>query len=268
MARHYVFSAALPDDFEMIDRLLSETPFIRILVRGDWGIETSPGEWTRPGDVLFFGANSRPMEVRVRGPFHVIGIAIRPCGWHCLFAEGADLYADRLLRLDEIWPAEIGEALKAACTEDVGDEAVIAACEAAIERRRADLASAAAPSAPMRIFERIARNDSVMPIREVAQHCGVGERQLERLTKTHFGQTPKAIMRRSRFLDMAAAMRGLGKPTDADLAELRYFDQSHLTREFKRFIGMTPAQFEASPTPLLTAGLELRQERKDEARSG
>lgn len=42
-------------------------------------------------------------------------------------------------------------------------------------------------------------------------------------------------------------------------------DQSHRIREFRRFIGMTPAEFERTPKPLLTAGLKLRAERKAEA---
>jgi len=55
-------------------------------------------------------------------------------------------------------------------------------------------------------------------------------------------------------------MRGLSSPTERDLAELRYFDQSHLNREFRRFARMTPKQFENAVTPLQTAGLKLRQE--------
>jgi len=39
---------------------------------------------------------------------------------------------------------------------------------------------------------------------------------------------------------------------------LRYFDQSHLNREFRHFFGMTPGQFEKATTPLFTAGLKLR----------
>ena len=265
VARHYVFSATLPDDFEMVDNLLSETAFIRILVRGDWAGETSPGRWERPSDCLFFGSNSLPMRVRVRGPFHVVGIALRPCGWRCLFAEPAERFADTLMPLSEVWSERIAEGLSSACGKETPDQEIVAICEAAVERRCAEFATACQISEPIRRFERIARDDSTMPIAELAGECGVSERQLERLARLHFGQSPKAIMRRSRFLDMAAAMRGLGDPSEAELAALRYFDQSHLTREFRRFSGMTPAAFVKTPTPLLTAGLELRQERKAEA---
>ena len=59
---------------------------------------------------------------------------------------------------------------------------------------------------------------------------------------------------------MATAMRGFSSPSEEELAALRYFDQSHLTREFKRFAGMTPRAFERTTTPLFTAGLNLRNQ--------
>ena len=59
---------------------------------------------------------------------------------------------------------------------------------------------------------------------------------------------------------MATAMRGFSDPDQELLAALRYFDQSHRTREFRHFIGMTPGTFEKAVTPLLTAGLKLRAE--------
>ena len=63
---------------------------------------------------------------------------------------------------------------------------------------------------------------------------------------------------------MAAAIRGFSSPSESNLAELRFFDQSHLNREFKRFTQMTPGQFKKAITPLQTAGLKLREESKFE----
>ena len=70
--------------------------------------------------------------------------------------------------------------------------------------------------------------------------------------------TPKAVLRRSRFLDMAAAVRGMRQPDEEEQAALRFSDQSHLNREFRYFIDMTPGTFEKAQTPLLNAVLQLR----------
>lgn len=259
IARHYIFEANLPPEFSLTDHLLSETAFIRILIKGDWAGEVAPGEWVRPGNVLFFGPNTKPLRVRVRGPFHVVGVALRPSGWKKLFERPASHYADRLMRLADVWGAE-AEAEFERVASVSGDEAIIATCEAAIsERIHPHHANGA-----MRAFEHIARDDSTMRIEDAADRTGLSTRQLERQVEAHFGASPKTVLRRSRFLDMATVMRGLGDPSNEYLAALRFFDQSHKTREFKRFIGMTPAEFEKSPTPLFTAGLELRHERKDQ----
>jgi AraC-like DNA-binding protein len=266
IARHYVFSADLPESFTLIDNLLAETAFIRILVQGDWAAEVAPGEW-QPGDgpALLFGANCRPLKVRVRGPFRVIGLALRPCGWRSLFAQPASDFAERMVSLRDLWDTRLVTAL-GRIVDLQEDAEIIAESERIIMERVTETGGPRIDHA-MRAFERIARDDSTMLVTDAARETGLSERQLERRTLAAFGHTPKAIMRRSRFLDMAAAMRGLARPSDEVLAALRYFDQSHLTHEFHRFIGMSPGMFAQTPTPLLTAGLELRHLRKEEATS-
>lgn len=259
IARHYVFSAALPADFEMIDRLLSETAFVRILLQGDWAAEVAPGDWQGVGPVPFFGANSRPMRVRVRGAFRVVGIAFRPCGWRALFDRPAADFADRMLPFSELWGDE-AERLLAAVVPLDDDSAIVAAVEAIVCARLRPQPI----DGGLDLLEGIARNDSTTRVEEVADRLGITTRQLARRCLEGFGHTPKMVLRRSRFLDMATVMRGFGTVSDEALAELRYFDQSHRIREFRRFIGMTPAEFERTPTPLLTAGLKLRAERKAE----
>lgn len=260
LARHYVFSAHLPDDLTLIDRLLSETAFIRVLIRGEWSAELAPDQWQSATGALLFGANIRPLRVRVRGPFSVIGIAMRPCGWRALFSQPASDFSDRFVPLADVWGAE-GHALGATVAPLADDSAIVAAAEELI-MRRLDARGTRHTEPAMLRFEEISRMDSTRQVQDIATELGLSQRQLERLCKMCFGHSPKAILRRSRFLDMATMMRGMAERSEKDLAALRYFDQSHLAREFRRFIGLTPQQFEQTPTPLLSAGLKLRAERK------
>jgi AraC-like DNA-binding protein len=264
IARHYVFSVDAPDSFELVDSLVAETAFIRILLRGDWAAELTPGNWSSVGPMVFFGANSQPLRVRVRGGFHVVGIAIRPGGWRALFDRPASDFTDGMVALGDVWGAvsdRLHSAVAAVAKDD--DAAVVAAIEAIFDQYWPPSTRAAADPA-MTAFENIARNDSTILIRDVADRLGMSSRKMERNCLATFGMSPKTVLRRSRFLDMASAMRGLSQPSDEQLAALRYYDQSHRNREFRRFIGMTPGQFAATPTPLLTAGLELRNLRKAE----
>lgn len=256
--RHYVFEADLPDDYILEDKLLSEFPFIRILVKGEWTAEISPGNWTSSGRAVFFGPNARPLNVRCQGSFKVVGFAVRPSGWKGLFPCPANEVADQMLPLSDLIGSAADDMLQGVINAS-DDHAAIEAIEnvmlAVHEQRGRPNGDPA-----MRLFEDIAQFDSMTPVQVAAERLGISVRQLERRCLTTFGHLPKTILRRSRFLDMATALRGFSDPDQELLAALRYFDQSHRTSEFKHFIGLPPGAFEKAPTPLLTAGLKLRAE--------
>lgn len=254
--RHYVFHAQLPDDFVLVDKLMSETAIVRILLQGEWAAETGPGQWSTFGSILLMGPNGIPWRVRVQGSFLVVGVAFRPSGWAALFTQPARDVADRAAALPDYW-GDLAERLHRDARDAPDDAAVVAAIERCLRARLAALGGPP-PSAQMARFEEIARHDSTIHVADAARQVGLSIRQLERQCYAMFGHSPKVILRRSRFLDMAQAMRGFGDPTPDQLAALRYFDQSHLNREFRHFFELTPGQFDKVTTPLFTAGLKLR----------
>jgi AraC-like DNA-binding protein len=260
--RFYVFEAPLPDGVVVEDFLLAETAFVRCLLRGDWSAETRPGEWNTAGNIVFFGANSGPLKVRVKGGFAVTGFAIRPSGWHALFSSSHNQLADQMRPLQELW-GELADRMIAGVSQAVDDEGQLAAMERCI-RERLELFPGHLPDPQMAQFEIIARTDSTIRIEDAAGQLGLSVRQLERRCLAAFGLTPKAVLRRSRFLDAATALRGFSSPSEIELGALRYYDQSHMNREFRRYTGMTPRVFSKAVTPLQTAGLKLREESRFE----
>jgi AraC-like DNA-binding protein len=260
--RFYVFEAPLPEGAVIEDFLLAETAFVRCLLRGDWAAETSPGEWSTAGSIVFFGANSRPLRVRVKGGFAVTGFAVRPSGWHALFADAHFTFADRMLPLQQLW-GELADELISAVASARDDDGQLRAMEEVIRTRMAELKRPVSDPQMAR-FEVIARTDSTMLVEDAASAVGLSVRQFERRCLASFGLTPKGVLRRSRFLDSATALRGFSSPTEIELDALRYFDQSHMNREFRRYTGMTPRTFANAVTPLQTAGLKLREESRFE----
>lgn len=255
----FVFHAPLPHDFVMVDRLISESAMIRVLLKGDWSAKfADDAEWRREGPAILFGANGRSFGVRVAGPFTVVGVAVRASGWAALFDRKAGDTADAMFALRDFWgdAADVLYDRIAAATDDAG---IVAAIEAVVRARLAEIGSYASDPA-MAIFEKIARDDSTIRVADAATRCGLSGRALERRCCATFGLTPKVILRRSRFLDMATAVRGISNPDAEERAALRFSDQSHLNREFRHFIGMTPGQFEKANTPLLNAVLKLRED--------
>ena len=92
---------------------------------------------------------------------------------------------------------------------------------------------------------------------------GVSARQVERLTKRIYGAPPKLLARKYRSL-RAASLIGTSQLHWSEAAGDAFFDQSHFIRDFKRFTGLTPSQFQNDPPPVTRLTLAApRDPRRD-----
>ena len=84
----------------------------------------------------------------------------------------------------------------------------------------------------------------LLRVSDLAERLGVSERTLQRLAARYVGLGPAALIRRRRLQEAAERIR---TDPDADLAslaaELGYTDQAHLTNEFTRVLGLSPAGY-------------------------
>ncbi len=261
LRRHYAFDADLPETLELEDMLMADNAFIRIITRGEWSFWDGE-KWVSHRGALLFGSNGRTLKIRVKGPISVVSFSIRPSAWTALFDSSAVDFADRVARLSEAWGDDMARRLEEAVETSADDATCIAAIEEIVEDQMAVIGRSRVDPV-IASFEAIARRDSTIKVDRAAEILGLSARQLERRCLASFGLSPKSVLQRSRFLDMASAMRGLIKPEEAEMAGLRYFDQSHLNREFRRYTGMTPGAFQRKSTPLFTASLQLRVDGKD-----
>jgi len=109
-------------------------------------------------------------------------------------------------------------------------------------------AAALTRSAPDRLLSRaggaLRESRGSMPVHEVAAAAHATVRTLERRFKQSSGRTVRDVAGLMRFEQVR---NRLVLEPDASLAELAqavgYTDQSHLSREFKRYSGMTPSAF-------------------------
>jgi AraC-like DNA-binding protein len=262
VSRYFVLTIDQPATQTISDFLLNDTAFVRLLPRGAWAAELAPGTWRPFACPLLFGAQTRRLNVRVTGAMAALGFGIRPGGWRCLFAGSAEPSTDRLVPLSDHWPEAAATLTEAERRVDDPD-AAIDLLESAVRARLARLGGAS-PDDAMERFDRLAFLDPTRPVAAIARQLGMTPQQLVVRSRRAFGCTPKTVLRRARFLDMAATMRGVATPPDQALAALRFYDQSHLTREVRHFTGMTPAEFLRTPTPMHTVGIEARQLRKAE----
>ena len=259
IARLYVAAVDAPPNHRLDCGLFNDLPCLRIQLSGDWSAKTKDGVLRYSRNAVFVGPQSKRMPVSVVGSFISVGFALRPGACHAFRGVSMSDYVDRLIPSDTFGPTV--EALLDPASIDCGPEDWLLTLEASI-RRIAEHAGRAQPDPITEQFEALSLNNPGASISDFARENGIEQRRLERLIRRDFGLAPKQVLRRARALDMASHLRGVADHAEADELALRYYDQSHLIREFTELFGMSPRQFVAKPQPIMTLGLESRQARR------
>ncbi|WP_185819846.1 helix-turn-helix transcriptional regulator [Salibacterium salarium] len=79
-----------------------------------------------------------------------------------------------------------------------------------------------------------------IPVRALSKETGYSERYLRRLFSDHFGLSPKQFFEVVRFQHSLSLLKTYS--VDDVLEENGYYDQSHMSNEFKKFGYITPMQ--------------------------
>lgn len=96
----------------------------------------------------------------------------------------------------------------------------------------------------------INRCDAGLTVSRLAETVCLGKKQFQRIFSEHVGATPKEFMQVVRFHKALYKLQTDSTLRFTDLAfECGYYDQAHLTNEFKRFSGYTPSRYVAACAP-------------------
>lgn len=237
--------------------LFADTAGLRIQPCGDFTVDTLDGSFDHGRSALFCGPQTRLMRIHLRGCFTSVGVTLRPSAFTALFGPLAPQCVDKVVSTMGLKP----EYLLSLLDPDASAEDWLQALEQMFREHIADLGPAEPEPVTAR-FEEIAFLDPAMSIAQAAREIGVDRRRLERLVVRDFGMPPKQVLKRARALDMASHLRGVADGDEAEAMTLRYYDESHIIREFAELFGMSPRQFTVQPQPLLTLTLEVRQARR------
>jgi AraC-like DNA-binding protein len=101
----------------------------------------------------------------------------------------------------------------------------------------------AVPKAAARARDYLAANfDKNISLTELSVIAGLDRFPLVRAFSKHFGLPPHAFLNQLRLL-RAKTMLAQGIPPSETASRTGFSDQSHLTRKFKRWLGVTPGQY-------------------------
>lgn len=264
VARVYATSVEVEDESRIDCGMIADTPVMRLLFKGDWVAHPRDGQRRYGPCAVLFGPQTRRMEVGVRGSFATASVALKPGAVHALKGPKVADILDRILFYDDIYGHDkwgTSDSLVSLFDPSGSPEHWLRIAEN-LMRQLVSRTGAEPPDPVIEAFDRAVFADPNLSIGDFVEEHDIERRRFERLVKRAYGENATQVLRRARALDIAAHLRGVADDADAEEAALKFFDQSHMIREFKAFFDMTPRQFAMTPQPFMTLTLEARQARR------
>jgi AraC-like DNA-binding protein len=219
--------------------LFPEWANIRLLLDGGWS-QTFGDRRTLSFSApvaLMSGVISRTAKIQ-GGPGRVVGVGFLPAGWGVFSSLPARDYVDDIVPLSTFVAAAADDLLHDVLTAP-DDAALVGALDAWLRSRM----GADRPDAALVTAHEALLDPTVRSVAEWARRLGRSPRQAERLALTYFGMSPKALLRRQRFLRSFAAIREQPPGLWARMIDPGYVDQSQFIRDFRYFMGMPPRAY-------------------------
>ncbi len=239
--------------------MCNDLAYTRYIFSGRWTALSADEHGAYQNEVLQFGQHSKYMPLTCTGDIMSAGFGLRAGAFYALTGRHADTLLDRIERQDIF--GMLADDFREVYSDDYSPQQWNLAMEEALRRyvARHD----PPPPDPISVaFELAAFEDPSQSLPDFAESQNISLRKLQRVVKRDFGLAPRTVMRRARALDLAAQLCGVADQEEEDEMMLRYFDQSHLIKDFTAFFGVTPQKFRSKPRPLLTITLEQRQARR------
>lgn len=265
-SRGVLYPARLPT-FTRVAPEGAERPLVVHFWVPEWQIE--PGRVSRqhligypasnlvvsPAGAVVSGPTTRRSHRDLEGSGWAVGAMLRPAAVEAVVGDPAAV-RDAEAPLEA---PELVAAVAAAMRADAPDR-IPSACRvlgAWIVERVGE------PSAEALLANELARvigdDPEVLQLADVAARLRVSERTVTRLARRFVGMTPAAMIRRRRLQEAAEQLRADPRIPLAEIAARHgYADQSHLSREVRAVLGLTPTGYRADAVTGTAADAAVR----------
>lgn len=196
---------------------------------------------TQPRSFVF-GPLTKYIEIGPAGRTGVISARFYPGGAAAFLPVPVCAITNQYVSLRSLFGKKGGELEKEICSAGSFSER-----KTILENFLIRLLPAKQPAAsiiPYELNNRIVNKSEPVKIEYLSRELNLGRRHLERKFSKEVGMTPKTLVKIIRFQNV---FRILQQKAPSSLTELTYeagyYDQSHFTRDFKAFSGLTPKEY-------------------------
>ncbi|MFN9377016.1 MAG: helix-turn-helix domain-containing protein, partial [Novosphingobium sp.] len=245
------------DEPEILDCLPAAVGYLTLNLAGSGILHFADGRAEPSHDAMFLTPTTAAVRIALQGPWHMIGAALSPLGWAALTGLHAGDVADRVLPASQVLGAaanNLAARIRSIADGDAARAAVLA--DLIGDRLR--------PVKPrhVQVIDAIANwlsSSFDPPVSILPQQANYSIRQVERLCERYFGVPPKQLARKYRALRVAALLQAPDtSPEQVAALKNLYFDQSHLIRDMRHYLGRTPNRIFDGSAPLLNATSSMR----------
>jgi AraC-like DNA-binding protein len=237
------------------DYLHPEWANIRMSLDEPWEFTLHGQGVVNAGNAIIHGPTSRPTLVRGAGG-RAFGIGILPTGWNRLWKANASAFADKVLPLADLM-GDAAEPLLAALRA-APDFAARKAISDAVMLGLLGRSKRKPFDEQVDAFFQVLADPASATVEQITATLGLPQSRLARLGKRGFGFPTKLLLQRQRFLRMLGTLHARPYDEWSDFLDPQYVDQSHMIRDFQRFLGMAPSRYFALERPILMAATRGR----------
>ena len=193
-----------------------------------------------PGRSRVLGVQLQRYIREIKGRGRILGVKFRPGAFYPFLQKPVSSIADSSLPLAQLFRGsrEAEEGVLAAADDRGMVEAATRFLEPRLPPADPWVETASA------LVERIADDESLTRVEDVAARSGLKERGLQRLFSRYVGASASWVIKRYRVYGALERLERGSRLDWAGLAQdLGYFDQAHFINDFKRLVGCTPAAY-------------------------
>lgn len=204
-----------------------------------WRADGAGQPW-RTSSAVLQGVQQRAFLRSTSRPARTAGVHFRPAGLAALTAVPAHELTDRVLPLDAVWGLFAHELQQRLAAIADPEQCLLALEQMLLQRLR----PGSRPGLAAWALPRLMQGEAVASVQRAS---GLGSSTFVQRFRLEAGVSPKQQLALLRFA--AAARRGHAQSPWAEVSlDCGYADQPHLSREFKRFAGMTPGAYRRQAT--------------------